>query len=385
MEKISIIDEGETIKVINYNPLLIKQNEIIYELNVKSEENIITFSINDKSKFSSVYYNKKMSLEEIRNINQVFNSIKSINDFYDYLKLLSDNKKLNIKKCNNKLLIIISVEVLLKQKELIIDLFPIKKDIDSSINEIYQELLHLNHQFDNIKNENNEMANKIIILDNDNKKLNGEIEELKSENKKLKEEINNLKYDFQKDIKLLKENINAIAQSTIIKEDEKNFIFTEIENKMNKKIKKVKKLYQATIDGGDSMTFHSKCDYIPNTLVLIKSEGKRRFGGFTPIPWKSQGDYINDPEMKTFIFSLDNKKIYYLKNENDAVYHDKNSGPCFGSGRDISIDGNPIKENSLFTYPGTYDYIGDHNSLSEYDGNSVLKALEYEVFQVKFF
>ena len=58
MEKISIIDEGETIKVINYNPLLIKQNEIIYELNVKSEENIITFSINDKSKFSSVYYNK---------------------------------------------------------------------------------------------------------------------------------------------------------------------------------------------------------------------------------------------------------------------------------------------------------------------------------------
>ena len=148
MEKIQIIDEGETIEVINYNPLLIKQNEIIYELNVKSEENIITFSINDKSKFSSVYYNKKMSLEEIRNINQVFNSIKSINDFYDYLKLLSDNKKINIKKCNNKLLI----EVLLKQQELIIDLFPITKDIDSSINEIYQELLHLNHKFDNLKN-----------------------------------------------------------------------------------------------------------------------------------------------------------------------------------------------------------------------------------------
>ena len=83
------------------------------------------------------------------------------------------------------------------------------------------------------------MANKIIILDSDNKKLNGEIEELKSENKKLKEEINNLKYDFQKDIKLLKDNFNAINQSTIMKEDEKNFIFTEIENKMNKKIKKV--------------------------------------------------------------------------------------------------------------------------------------------------
>ena len=89
--------------------------------------------------------------------------------------------------------------------------------------------------------------------------------------------------------------------------------------------------------------------------------------------------------MKTFIFSLDNKKIYHLKNENDAVYHDKNTGPCFGGGRDIAIDRNPIKENSLFTYPGTYDYKGDNNALSEYDGNNLLKALEYEVFQIKFF
>ena len=71
-----------------------------------------------------------------------------------------------------------------------------------------------------------------------------------------------------------------------MKEDEKNIIFSEIENKMNKKIKKLKKLYQATFDVGDSEIFHKKCDNIPNTLVFIESEGKRRFGGFTPIPWK---------------------------------------------------------------------------------------------------
>ena len=57
---------------------------------------------------------------------------------------------------------------------------------------------------------------------------------------------------------------------------------------MNKKIKKLKKLYQATNDGGDSEIFHKKCDNIPNTLALIKSEGQRRFGGFTSIPWKSE-------------------------------------------------------------------------------------------------
>ena len=175
-------------------------------------------------------------------------------------------------------------------------------------------------------------------------------------------------------------------KSVIMKIDEKDMLYKEIENKMNKKIKGIKKLYQATRDGGEPINFHLKCDNIPNTLVLIKSEGNRRFGGFTPIPWKSEGDYwIKDPENKTFVFSLDNKKIYYLKDIENAVSHDKGSGPCFGRGCDINIEGNPLKENTLYTYQTSYDYKGDSKALSEYDGLNNLKALEYEVFQVIFY
>ena len=81
-------------------------------------------------------------------------------------------------------------------------------------------------------------------------------------------------------------------------------------------------------------------------MVLVISKGNRRFGGFTPIPWKSEEKetYKKDPEMKTFVFSLDNKKIYHLKNNKRAVYHSKNHGPCFGSGHDIGIIGNPFIE-----------------------------------------
>ena len=156
---------------------------------------------------------------------------------------------------------------------------------------------------------------------------------------------------------------------------------------MNKRIKEINKLYQATKDGGDPINFHLKCDNIPNTLVLIKSEGKRRFGGFTPIPWKSEERYVykQDSENKTFVFSLDNKKIYYLKDIENAVSHDKNRGPCFGGGQDIGINGNPIKENTLYTFQYSYDYKGDSNALSEYNGQNYLKALEYEVFQVIFY
>ena len=39
----------------------------------------------------------------------------------------------------------------------------------------------------------------------------------------------------------------------------------------NKEVKELKKLYQATIDGDGAINFYSRCDNIPNTLVVIKS------------------------------------------------------------------------------------------------------------------
>ena len=378
MEEVPILEEkGETIEIINFDPIKIEQNEIIYILNMEAKEDKITFSINDKEQLPSVNYIRTMTLKEIKELN------------------------------NNIITIIFYVEVLLKHQKIEIDLNRAKNDINLNIKEIYQELFNLKNkmiEIDTLKNENNnlkikieEISNEMDIIKNENIKLNNEIDTLKVNNKQLNIEINNLKVEnnqmklkieeHNKEINYLKENIDKyINKSEIMKIDEKSMIFSEIENKMNKKIKKINKLYQATIDGGDPINFHLKCDNIPNTLVLIKSEGKRRFGGFTPIPWKSGwGDYIKDPEKKTFVFSLDNKKIYYLKDIENAVSHDKGSGPCFGRGCDINIEGNPLKENKLYTYQTSFDYKGDSKALSEYDGLNNLKALEYEVFQVIFY
>ena len=90
--------------------------------------------------------------------------------------------------------------------------------------------------------------------------------------------------------------------SVIMSKNENAMIFSGIENKMGKKIKLIKKLYQASIDGGDPINFHLKCDNMPNTLVLIKSEGNRRFGGFTPISWQKEGGDIKDSENKLLFF-----------------------------------------------------------------------------------
>ena len=305
----------------------------------------------------------------------------------------------------------------MKLQSIIIDLFPEKINLELNINEIWEELGNLKEkikeidkekikEIDNLKNENKEKDNKINDLKNEIKELKKEINYLKNEDKGKENDIlNNDKNELNREIVTLKnenrelikkygeinKEINDIKDSKsdysiIMNGCDKSFIFYEIENKINKKIKKMKKLYQVTIDGGDTINFHKKCDNISNTLVLILSEGHRKFGGFTPIPWKSEGDFIKDPEMKTFVFSLDNKKIYYLKNNGEnAVYHHNETGPCFGSGYDIGIEGNPIKENKLFTFQCSFEYKGGNQSLSEYIKSPHLKALEYEVFEIIFY
>ena len=160
-------------------------------------------------------------------------------------------------------------------------------------------------------------------MNDEKKELQKEMENLKILNKEKNKESNSLKKEIKElneimeeqnnEINLLKYKINYYMNKSVIMNDfERTMILSAIENKMRAKIKKTKKLYQATIDGGEPENFHNKCDNIPNTIVFIKSEGLRRFGGFTPIPWKSQekGKFIKDQEMKTFVFSLDNKKIF---------------------------------------------------------------------------
>ena len=348
--------EQETDRGLNNNePIIIMQNDVKYNLNIESQNNKITFSIYNNEQFPNLYYTKKISLKELKDSIKGNDEFMDKNfDIYNYFKNLSNDNKLNIKKDKNIILLIISsVDLNGHEVSGVIQLSPRKNDINMTINDIYIELKYLKEK---IK----------------------DIDSLKNENKILKVKIE----AQEKEIKYLKNKINNISnKSVIIKEDESEMITSEIEKKTNKKIKEIKKLYQATIDGGNSEIFHKKCDNIANTLILIKSEGKRRFGGFTPIPWKSEENYIKDPEEKTFLFSLDNKKIYYLNNSDNAVYHDINSGPCFGGGRDIALDGNPIKENKLYTLECSYDYQGDIHPLSEYKDNN-LKALEYEVFQI---
>ena len=164
-------------------------------------------------------------------------------------------------------------------------------------------------------------------------------------------------------------------------------IYPAIKERMNKEIKEIKKIYQATKDGDNSKTFHQLCDGIPNTLVLYKSAGNRRFGGFTSQCWNVEicGD-ISDKNC--FLFSLDKNKIYYSKNNIFQINNYNRDGPSFSKNGTyiIKIESNALKNKNLYTNENDLiDIFGeDKNALSEDGKFKGIYAKEYEVFQIIF-
>ena len=373
---ISRLEKTESINVENDNKKFL--------LIIKSSNESITFIASDPENIGSSKYLRKMSLKEIKE-KETHNLLMGLNtcgEFSDYLKALSEMKKLLLIKKEDKINMIFTVEYLLKKHDIEIDLFPEKINIDEIIKELCKEVNGLKEEVKNLKKGVN------INLEKENKELKNSIEQLKNENINLKNEIKEIKKILEPINKKFQEDKIIInSKSVIMKENEFNLINLAIKSRLNKDIKELKKLYQATIDGDGVINFHSKCDNIPNTLVLIKSAGNRRFGGFTTQTWESNsGNYKDDKN--AFLFSLDKQRIYSYKNDGNAINCNKNYGPNFGNGNDIYLGNNPIQQKQLYTYESysgsSYNFNGDNNALSESGNGSCIYAAEYEVFQVIF-
>ena len=166
--------KGETPEL--YEPIYINQNGENYTFNFEVKENNIILYINDKKEFFSLNYTRNMKLKDFSDFHKDLQNLKTYNDLYNYFKLLSDNKKINIRKYNDKITII-----LIGEQSVEIDLFPSKKDINLNIKEICQELSNMKEkikEIDNLKIQNKELNNKM-------NEMNKEINSLKTRNEEL--------------------------------------------------------------------------------------------------------------------------------------------------------------------------------------------------------
>ena len=345
----------------------IKQQEKNYKLNINIINQEIILNILDEKDLMKEY-EIKLTFDELKVIHKIFLTFGSSQDFIDFIKATIENKKMSIKKDKeNQMTIEIIVEYLYKQNIIKFELNQKKMNFELSIQDLYQKFENINETYKNlemnynkiieenknIKEENNKIKEDNIILKQENKKLNDRVCILEEKIKIIENEnMVNKKNNFviqnnavNKDLVSLKMNKLNLINSTIMEKNEFDMIYSAIKERMNKEIKEIKKIYQATKDGGDSETFHKLCDGISNTLVLYKSAGNRRFGGFASLCWNSESGPISDKNC--FLFSLDKKKIYYSKNNDLQIVIDVCDGPSFADCNStyiIEIDGNALKK-----------------------------------------
>jgi hypothetical protein len=157
--------------------------------------------------------------------------------------------------------------------------------------------------------------------------------------------------------------------------------------------REAKLIYRASRDGFAASSFHSKCDYISNTVTIIKTTSNSVFGGYTSASWTTDGGWTYDAN--AFIFSLrrsgnPNKERFNVTQPNFAICNSGYYGPTLGGSYDHDIyvsDYSNTNENSYSNLGYSYQLPknitkGSRNAQSYLAGSYNWKTTEIEVYQV---
>ena len=373
----------------------IESIELMLE-NYSNESIIITlYQFNDDSisKYSNIFpvdyfTNQSTIIKCLLLISK--NNDKCIEKILNIIKTQLNNDKNN----NNKYLIY-------NEKKLS---FRIKKSINNnneSINfilyitliNLQKEKLILNLKKEKVYNSSNaNIPNLISILLEQNNNMIQDISNIEKELKpyiSAKNEIREIlkKCDnyYGQSIKMKMDLMDEGIDTDIFKSKEDfNFIKDNIAKRLNKKIKEIKLIYKASSNGDNINSFNDNCLLVPNILILILTDEKKCFGGFTCSGFEIN-KYKYDPF--AFLFSLDNKEIYPImaKYEKMATNcYEDNFPVIFGS--DIYLGDCFFSNENNIAQEGYYDYTkskikGDY----KINGKKFFCVNELEVYKFDFF
>ena len=136
-------------------------------------------------------------------------------------------------------------------------------------------------------------------------------------------------------------------------------------------------LYKASSDSDRAKVFHKKCDNAKSSIVLIETDKGKRFGGYTSVNWK--GKCIKKIDRDSFIFSLDNMKVYKNIIGEKAIGCYPKFGPIF-LGCQIKIYDNAFKKGgSTFKKGLNFDTDEDYVLTG---GDRLFKIKELEVYEI---
>lgn len=136
---------------------------------------------------------------------------------------------------------------------------------------------------------------------------------------------------------------------------------------------KFKLLYRASVHGDKASIFHQLCDNFKTTLVLVETNKGVRFGGFTTKSW---GGYCKKKYDKyAFVFNIDNKAIYEIKNNEPAIGCYPKFGPAF-LGCQIRIYDNFFIQGGTTCHRGLNYYTNNDFELNNGEQHFIVKDME---------
>ena len=341
------------------------------EINLSLKNDFLLISTEMKSNILPTKFFNEFSLSKLKT-NKIFDNLDSIEDIFNFLIIMINNNET----LNNKNLIQINNNNNKENENKENNNNNIILSIPTNIKKFNSITFELKKITTNINNEINYLFNLIKKLQKEKEEFQTEIEKnyiKKSDLPKIIENYINIHINKQ-----------IFPESKIILPEENKLICNWISNKNIQ----AKFLYRASIDGDSSKDFHNKCDNKGATICFFKLNNGFRIGGFSSISWEKNGGSKKDEN--AFIFSLDNKEKYCLRNRNEnSVFHSGKNGPMFWNGvsecgdivvkqdclvRDFGIQiNNKTFQTSVFKLTGIQS-----------ESFKLMKLDDYEVFQIIF-
>ena len=401
--------------VLNKNKskkLYITQDMIKYVLIIeKNEEDQIIITITEQNENSIIKYQAYLNIQNFINSSPYFkllytiNSIYCIDDFFSFIKNKLDssiNSDIRNEKNNTSIINIINLEnskikishlegnkdkkeielnkilfifdiiyINLKKEEIIIELEKTEFINDKNLINIYKILFR--NKFNYI--------NRIQYLE---KKLS----KTQQSYNKYETLLNKYNSYFDQDLQLKLSFLNIDIDTNIFDSpDQYNFIINTLINLFNTNANKISltQIFKASCNGDNIKAFHKYCDNIKNTLIVIITDDKRKFGGYTSAVWDMSNKYKFDD--KAFLFSLDSYEIYFIldKYKNKAINcRDNFYAPIFGD--DLFIFDGFFSSKLNRTEEKYFDYSKSKNPNEEYKlaGQRNFTVSEMEVYRINF-
>ena len=347
-------------------------NTKYYDIGVEKNTDRINLSIIMKDK---KVYKFEFNKEDLEAINLDINE-----NGENFKKLIEDNELKFIQ--NNNSVILSKINVCS---------FPSSFD-DINLLNIFDEIFEENPKY-YVKNRISKIINEINI---NNKNSLKRIDKIIKEINYKQQEIESICPQIEQNIKKMKDNSDLLIfpKSRFPRKKEKGVEidsliiykkkdFDLINDKLrktygNSKVK-YELIYRASRDRDLAKIFKQKCRGVRGTLIIVQTDvTKRIFGGFTTQVWDDSERNYDDE--KAFCFSVDEGKIYKLKEYCSAIGCDRGSGPRFCW--IFEINNKFMLEGGKLYREEVSHYEGQKKDYELNDGEEFFNVYELETFKI---